>query len=814
MNSKREIRRLMPIVKKINSYKNEYVNLTADQMVAKAAELKERRKKEDGMKLLPEAFALVKEASRRVLNKEHYDVQLMSGITLYQGRISEAKTGEGKTITIYLPAFLAALEGQGVHVVTVNDYLAKRDATDAAKVFEYLGMKVGCVLAGDERDARKEAYACDVTYVTNSELGFDYLRDHIVFDRVHVVLPSLHYAIIDEVDSVLIDDAKTPLIISGPGQDATELLMKADAFVKTLEKGFLKEVSTQDKLFGAQNHESNDFIKDEKTRNVYLTNRGMEKFEKYFGIADAYGSADNLVIQRAVNNALKANYVMAKNKDYIVRDGKVEIVNKETGRVATGRRFSDGLHQAIEAKENVEILRENVTIASITYQSFFNMYEKKAGLTGTAMTSAKEFKDIYKLDVVEVPTNKPVIRKDLNDLVFRTKKEKWEAVVREIIATHDIGQPVLVGTSSIADSELLSEMLTKNAIQHNVLNAKNEEIEAEIVAQAGQFGAVTVATNMAGRGTDIILDEQSKDAGGLKVIGTERHESRRIDNQLKGRSGRQGDPGVSQFFISMEDRVLAVFGERVDTLMMMSMPYGEPLEAKYLTRFVERAQGAVESENRLMRENMLKFDKANNEFREQIYTQRDEILFHNNPRELIQDMFDDLSDEIIDSHSRDGMKQSEWDIEALVNEYFEKVAYVNLQMNIDGMSKDDLKGAFRKMNNALIDMKERQIGDKALALSVECATMLRFMDLHWSMFLSSMEYIKTNIGGQAMAQRDPALEYKKKGVDLFNIMIDDIEKATVLNFMRCQVKSESIPMMRQRVAEREAAKNNEAEPSA
>lgn len=811
MNSKREIKRLQPLVKKINSYKPEYSQFTDEQMVEKAKELKSRIDAEGGMQLLPEAFALVKEASRRVLNKEHYDVQLMSGITLYQGRISEAKTGEGKTITIYLPAFLAALEGKGVHVVTVNDYLANRDATDAAKVFEYLGMTVGCVLKGHEREQRKEAYACDITYVTNSELGFDYLRDHIVYDRGHVVLPELHYAIIDEVDAVLIDDAKVPLIISGQGNDATELLMRADAFVQTLHKGILKEAKAQDKLFGATNYESNDFIKEEKNRNIYLTNQGMEKFEKYFGISDAYGSAEALTVQRAVNNALKAHYVMAKDVDYIVKDGKVELVNKSTGRVDAGRRFSDGLHQALEAKEKVEILKENITIASITYQSFFNMYQKKAGLTGTAVTSAKEFKDVYKLEVVEIPTNKPVIRRDMDDSVFRTKKEKWAAVVKEIVATHEKGQPILVGTSSIEDSEIVSALLRKNNIQHNVLNAKNEEIEAEIIAHAGEFGAVTVATNMAGRGTDIILDEEARKAGGLKVLGTERHESRRIDNQLKGRSGRQGDPGVSQFFISMEDRVLAVFGERMDTIMMMSVPYGEPLQHKSLTRLVERAQEAVESENRLVRENMLKYDKANNEFREQIYSQRDEILFHNNPRILIQDMFDDLSDEIIDKYIPDNMKQSDWDIDALVNEYFEKVAYVNIQMNIDGMSKNDFKESFHKMNAALIDMKERQIGDKALALSVECATMLRFMDFNWSMFLSSMEYIKTNIGGQSMAQRDPSLEYKKRGVDLFNLMIDDIEKATVLNFMRCQVRAESIPMMRQRVAEKEAANTENAD---
>ena len=805
MNSKREIKRMMPLVKKINSYRVAYMSMTDEQLKEKATELKNRYPDEGDVGLLPEAFALVKEASRRAINKEHYDVQLLSGITLFKGRISEAKTGEGKTITIYLPAFLASLSGNGVHVVTVNDYLAKRDADEAAKVFEMLGVTVGCVLGGTDREDRKEAYRCDITYVTNSELGFDYLRDHIAMSRDGVVLRGLNYAIVDEVDSVLIDDAKIPLIISGPGDTAEDTLQKADAFVRTLEKGRLKEASAADKLFGATDHESNDFIKDEKQKHVYLTDSGNAKLEKFFGMSDMYGSTEGLNIQRAVNNALRAHYVMAKDHDYLVKDGKVELISQQTGRVSVGRRFADGLHQAIEVKEGVDVQRENTTIASVTYQSFFNLYNKKAGLTGTAMTSDKEFKDVYKLDVIEIPTNKPVIRNDHDDLVFRTKKEKWAAVCQEVLKTNKTGQPILVGTSSIEDSEILSALLTKNGIAHSVLNAKNEAIEAEIIAQAGQFGAVTVATNMAGRGTDIILDEKARAAGGLKVIGTERHESRRIDNQLKGRSGRQGDPGSSQFFISMEDRVLAVFGERMDALMAMSVPYGEPLYHPSLTKMVERAQKAVENENRLRRENMLKYDYANNEFREQIYAQINTIMFDDNPRQILQDIFDDLTDEIIDNHIPDGAKPETWDMESLVNEFFEKVAYVNIQMNIDGMTKDDLKQSFRNMNKALIDMKEKQIGDPALALSVECATMLRFTNTNWSKFLSSMEYIRSNIGNQAIAQRDPALEYKKRGVDLFNTMIGDIQKDIAMNFMRCRVTSQSIPSLRREVQERVAA---------
>lgn len=791
MNSKYEIKRMLPIVKKINGLRGKYLKMTDSELKDAASLLKTRRQTEPGDKLLPDAFALVREASRRAIGKEHYDVQLLSGIALYKGKISEAKTGEGKTITIYLPAFLASLDGKGVHVVTVNDYLAKRDATEAQRVFDMLGVTVGCVLHSDDVLDRQNAYACDITYVTNTELGFDYLKDNISFDKTMTVLRDLNYAIIDEVDSVLIDEAKTPLIISGPGPNSSELLASVDDFVRKLKEGQSIEVTTTQKILGEESFESGDFIKNEKENQIYLTERGIIAVEKAFGV-QGYGGAESLSLQRAINNALRAHYMMRRDAHYIVRDEKIEIVDTFTGRVLPGRRFSDGLHQALEIKESVPVQNENITIATVTFQSFFNKYKRKAGLTGTAHTSSKEFKDIYNLDVVQIPTNRPVIRKDLNDAVFRTKAEKWNAVIQEVVAANKMNQPVLIGTASIDDSELLSKMLSNKGIAHNTLNAKNEELEASIIANAGKAGSVTVATNMAGRGTDIILDDNARLAGGLKVIGTERHDSRRIDDQLKGRSGRQGDPGVSQFFISLEDRVMRVFGDKsaLDTLMMIASSPDEPLQYKQLSHLISKAQEAVETENRLIRENMLKYDKANNEHREQIYAQRKEILETDSPRQIIQDMFYDLSDEIIDKYIHDNTNTSNWDLDSVVNEYFNKVTYVSIQMDVTGMTKQDLKMAFRKMDNLLIDMKENQIADPEIASSVERNVMLRMIDRNWAMFLGSMEYVRSNIGSQSYGQKDPSLEYKKQGVTLFNLMIDRIREDIVKNFIRCQVKIE------------------------
>lgn len=782
------------IVRKINSLRDKMMQLSADEMISYAAKLKERRLSgEKENHLLPEAFALVREASRRAINKEHYDVQLWAGVVLSEGKIAEAKTGEGKTITIYLPAFLASLNGQGVHVVTVNDYLANRDATEAKQVFDLLGVSVGCVLNQDDKMKRKEEYAKDITYVTNSELGFDYLKDNIALKKEWQVLRGFHYAIIDEIDSILIDEAKTPLIISDAGGDDTQMLQQVNSFVKTLSEGIYTEASTMEKIVGGQSSETGDYIKNEKEKQIYLTERGIQKVEKAFGV-EGYGSAQTLSLQRAINNALRANYLMQIDHDYVVRDDKVEIVDTFTGRVLSGRRYSDGLHQALETKENVTVQKENITIASITFQSFFNMYEKKAGLTGTAMTSAKEFKDVYHLNIVEIPTNKPVIRKDYEDEVYRTKEEKWAAVVKNVKNSMQKGQPVLIGTSSIQDSEIVSNMLDKENIPHNTLNAKNEALEAEIIATAGTFGSVTVATNMAGRGTDIILDEKAKAAGGLFVIGTERHDSRRIDNQLKGRSGRQGDPGESKFIVSMQDRVMRVFGDSnmVDTMMMIATEYGQPIQHRALSKLINKAQDAVETENRLVRESMLKYDKANNEHREQIYEQRNEILCSENPREILLDMFCDISDELVDKYIvGDAITQES--LGNVFNEFFQKVAMINVQIDPTGMKKSDLKEAFVQLNNNLIGLKEQEFGDQELSEIVERATMLRFIDRNWSQFLSSMEYIKQNIGSQSYAQRDPSVEYRKRGLEVFNEMIEQMKYDIVRNFMLAQIRRPEQP---------------------
>lgn len=779
------------IITKINKLRPLYSNKTNEELIQEVDKL---RNVKDKKSVLPEAFALVREASKRAIGKEHYDVQLMSGIVLYEGKIAEAKTGEGKTITIYLPAFLAALDGKGVHVVTVNDYLANRDATEAAKVFELLGMTVGCVLHESTREDRQRAYNCDITYVTNSELGFDYLKDNIANDPNDLVLRDLHYAIIDEVDSVLIDEAKTPLIISGAGPNVDSLLEEAHLFVLGLKKGKLLEATTVEKLTGWTDAELGDFIVNEKENQVYLTETGVAKMEEEFDLTD-YQSANALTVQRMVNNALRANYLMTKDKDYVVRDDKVEIVDTFTGRVLPGRRYSDGLHQALEIKENVTVQDENLTIATITFQSFFNKFEKKAGLTGTAMTSKKEFKEIYNLDVVAIPTNKPVIRKDYDDAVFRTKEEKWNSVVETTVLAHESGQPVLIGTASIDDSELVSNLLAERGIEHSVLNAKNEALEAEIIAKAGEFGAVTVATNMAGRGTDIILSDKSKEAGGLKVIGTERHDSKRIDNQLKGRSGRQGDPGDSQFFVSLEDRVMRVFGDAnsLDSLMMMSTTPGQPLQMKSLNKFISKAQDAVENENRLTREHMVKYDEANNEHREQIYEQRRNILTSKTPRVYLKDMFDQVTDNIVDKYTSNSNNPSDWDLKSLINEFFEKVARINIDLDASSMTREQIRDSFRQVNELLINIKEQEMQLPDLIFFVERNTMLKFIDRHWAMFLSSMEYIKQNVGAQSYAQKDPVNEYRNKGVELFNQMIADIQYDVVLNFMRAHIVYEEAP---------------------
>lgn len=788
MNNKWELAKMSPIVKKINALRSKFQAMTDDEMRAKHQELKSRVQSESKDALLPEAFALVREATRRTLGKEHYDVQLLGGIVLHKGRIAEAKTGEGKTITIYLPAYLNALDGKGVYVVTVNDYLANRDANDARKVFEFLGMTVGCVLNQSMPIEHKLAYQCDITYVTNSELGFDYLRDHLVQNKNDLVLRGFNYAIIDEIDSILIDEAKTPLIISGMGNDMSELLQDVDDAVRMLKEGKASESTKLEKLLGEGEEETGDFIKNEKENQIYLTEQGIFKLEQILHL-DNYGDEGNLMYQRAVNNALRANYMMKRDKDYIVRDDAVLIVDSFTGRVLPGRRFSDGLHQALEMKERVEVQTENVTVATVTFQAFFNKFQKKCGLTGTAMTSAKEFQDIYHLPVIAIPTNKPVIRNDMDDLVYATKKDKWNAILEETKRVHATGQPLLIGTVSIEDSEIVSDLLDKAEIPHNTLNAKNEPLEAEIISHAGEYGAVTVATNMAGRGTDIILDEKARAAGGLRVIGTERHDSRRIDNQLKGRSGRQGDPGSSQFFISLEDKVMRVFGEQGAIMMLMSMAEpGQPFNYKPLARIIEKAQQAVENENRLVRESMLKYDETNNEHREEIYTQREEIVFSDNLHEILYNFFCDVSDTIVDKYvPSEETPSSEWNVAAIVNEYFQRVAPVQIKMDVTQMKRQNLVDAFYKLNEMLIQAKEKEIGEPIFIEQVERSVILRMLDRNWTTFLTSMEYVKQHIGSEAYAQRDPAVEYKKKGVILFNQMIENAKAEIVFQFMRCHV---------------------------
>ena len=651
-HSQRELKRIYPIVDKVESYRDQMVALSDDELQAKTKEFKDRLEKGETLDdLLPEAYATVREAARRVLGMEHYRVQIIGGIILHQGRIAEMKTGEGKTLVSTLPAYLNALEGKGVCIVTVNDYLAKRDSEWMGKVHEFLGLKVGVVLNEMDNDERREAYNCDITYITNNELGFDYLRDNMVIYKEQLVQRGLHYAIIDEVDSVLIDEARTPLIISGQSGKSTKLYEACDILATQLTRGEdVPEYSKMDAIMGIEQEETGDFIVNEKDKIVNLTQQGVHKVEQFFHI-DNLADADNLEIQHNVILALRAHYLMFRDQDYVVKDDQVMIVDEFTGRIMPGRRYSDGLHQAIEAKEHVKVKRESKTLATITFQNFFNKFDKKAGMTGTALTEEKEFRDIYGMDVIEIPTNRPVARIDHQDAVYKTKKEKFKAVVEEVKAAHAKGQPVLVGTITIETSELISGMLKREGIPHTVLNAKFHEQEAEIVAQAGQHGAVTIATNMAGRGTDIKLDDDAKAAGGLKIIGTERHESRRIDNQLRGRAGRQGDPGESQFFISLEDDLMRLFGSEklMSVFNALGVPEGEQIQHKMLTSAIEKAQEKIEYNNYGIRKNLLEYDQVNNDQREIIYKERMSVLNGDSMRDAIFKMIQDQVEKAVDT---------------------------------------------------------------------------------------------------------------------------------------------------------------------
>ena len=733
--------------------------------------------------ILPEAFAVVREAASRTLHIKHYRVQLIGGIILHQGRIAEMRTGEGKTLVSTLPAYLNALTGKGVHIVTVNDYLAKRDAEWMGQVHEFLGLKVGVVLNSMDNDERREAYNCDITYVTNNELGFDYLRDNMVIYKEQLVQRGLHFAVIDEVDSVLIDEARTPLIISGQSGKSTKLYDACDILARQLVKGEASgEFSKINAIMGEEIEETGDFIVNEKEKNVNLTEEGVKKVEKFFNIENL-ADAENLEIQHNIILALRAHNLMFKDQDYVVTsDGEVMIVDEFTGRIMPGRRYSDGLHQAIEAKEHVKVRRESKTLATITFQNLFNKFEKKSGMTGTALTEEKEFRDIYGMDVVEIPTNRPVQRVDLNDAVYKTKKEKFEAVIEEIIEAHAKGQPVLVGTITIETSELLSKMLKKRGIQHKVLNAKFHEKEAEIVADAGVHGAVTIATNMAGRGTDIKLDDAAREAGGLKIIGTERHESRRIDNQLRGRSGRQGDPGESRFYISLEDDLMRLFGSErlMNVFNTLGVEDGEQIEHKMLSSAIEKAQKKIENNNFGIRKNLLEYDQVMNEQREIIYEERRRVLDGESMRDSIYHMITEYVENVVDSCISPDVDYEEWDLTELdVNLHATLPIKIPTIEDVKGMNQKELKHLLKERAVKAYEEKEAEFPEPEHLREIERVILLKVIDAKWMDHIDDMDQLRQGIGLQAYGQRDPLVEYKMMGYDMFGEMTAAIAKDTV-----------------------------------
>ncbi|MBR9938375.1 preprotein translocase subunit SecA [Oscillospiraceae bacterium Marseille-Q3528] len=790
-HSTRELKRVYPIVDKIEALRPEMTALTDEELKGKTKEFKDRLANGETLDdLLVEAFAVVREAARRVLGMEHYRVQLIGGIILHQGRIAEMRTGEGKTLVSTLPAYLNALEGKGVHIVTVNDYLAHRDAEWMGAVHEFLGLKVGCVLNSMEKDERREAYNCDITYITNNELGFDYLRDNMVIYKAQLVQRGLHYAIIDEVDSVLIDEARTPLIISGQSGKSTKLYEVCDILARQLEKGEYRELSKMDALMGEMVEESGDFVVNEKDKIVNLTESGVKKVEDFFHIENL-ADPENLEIQHNIILALRANYLMFRDRDYVVQDDKVLIVDEFTGRIMPGRRYSDGLHQAIEAKEKVQVKRESKTLATITFQNFFNKYDKKCGMTGTAQTEEKEFRDIYGMDVIEIPTNRPVQRKDLHDSVYKTKKEKLRAVVRDIKETHETGQPVLVGTINIDASEELSRMLNREGIPHKVLNAKFHELEAEIVKDAGVHGAVTIATNMAGRGTDIKLDDAAREAGGLKIIGTERHESRRIDNQLRGRSGRQGDPGCSKFYISLEDDLMRLFGsERLMSVFnALGVPEDEEIQHKMLTDAIEKAQMKIESNNFGIRKNLLEYDQVMNEQREIIYGERRRVLDGENMRDVIYKMIMDIVENAVDTCIAEDSDPEEWDFTEL-NELLLPIIPLPLitREAAKGMSKNELKQDLKQKAVVLYEVKETEFPEPEMIREAERVILLKVIDRKWMTHIDDMEQLRQGIGLQAYGQRDPLVEYKLNGYEMFDAMTESIREDTVKLLLHLKIE--------------------------
>ena len=792
-HSDHELKRIRPIVEKIESYRPAMQELTDEQLAAKTPEFKGRLQNGETLDdILPEAYAVVREAAKRVLKMEHFHVQLIGGVILHQGRIAEMKTGEGKTLVCTLPAYLNALEGKGVCVVTVNDYLANRDAEWMGEVHRFLGLTVGCVLQPMKPEERRAMYNCDITYITNNELGFDYLRDNMVIYKEQLVQRGLHYCIIDEVDSVLIDEARTPLIISGQSGKSTKIYEVCDILAKQLTRGEASgEMTKMAAIMGEEITETGDFIVNEKDKVVTLTQEGIAKVEKFFGIENL-SDAENIEIQNNIILALRAHNLMFRDRDYVVKDDEVLIVDEFTGRILPGRRYSDGLHQAIEAKEHVKVKRESKTLATITFQNFFNKYKKKAGMTGTALTEEQEFRDIYGMDVIEIPTNRPVIRKDLNDAVYMTKKEKYRAVVEAVKEAYAKGQPVLVGTITIEVSELLSTMLRREGIPHKVLNAKFHELEAEIVADAGVHGAVTIATNMAGRGTDIKLDEEAKAAGGLKIIGTERHESRRIDNQLRGRSGRQGDPGESRFYISLEDDLMRLFGSEkmMSVFRSLGVEENEQIEHKMLSSAIEKAQQKIESNNFGIRKSLLEYDQVNNDQREIIYAERRKVLDGVNMRSTVMKMIEDVTAAAADLCAPDRQETNMWNLQEL-NEVLLPVIPMEriTEKDIEDKSKSDVKTFLKERAVALYEAKEAEFGEEIEKMrEIERVVLLRVIDMKWMNHIDDMDQLRQGIGLAAYGQKDPLVEYKMEGFETFNNMTSAIQEDTLRTLYRVKVE--------------------------
>ena len=793
-HSQHELKRIYPIVDRIEALEPEMKALSDAELKDKTREFKERLKEGETLDdILPEAYAVVREGAYRSMGMRHYRVQLIGGIILHQGRIAEMRTGEGKTLVSTLPAYLNALEEKGVHIVTVNDYLAKRDAEWMGKVHEFLGLTVGVVLNDMDNDERRAAYNCDITYVTNNELGFDYLRDNMVIYKEQLVQRGLNFAVIDEVDSVLIDEARTPLIISGQSNKSTKLYEACDILARQLERGEASgEFSKINAIMGEDIEESGDFIVNEKEKVVNLTEDGVKKVENFFHIENL-ADPENLEIQHNIILALRAHNLMFRDQDYVVtQEGEVMIVDEFTGRIMPGRRYSDGLHQAIEAKEHVKVRRESKTLATITFQNLFNKYEKKSGMTGTALTEEKEFRDIYGMDVVEIPTNRPVQRKDLEDAVYKTKQEKYHAVVEAVKEAHATGQPVLVGTITIEVSELLSKMLKKEGIQHKVLNAKYHELEAEIVADAGQHGAVTIATNMAGRGTDIKLDDAAREAGGLKIIGTERHESRRIDNQLRGRSGRQGDPGESRFYISLEDDLMRLFGsERLMSVFnTLGVEDGEQIEHKMLSSAIEKAQKNIEGNNFGIRKNLLEYDQVMNEQREIIYEERRRVLDGESMRDTIYNMMTEYVENMTDRFAAPDADSEEWDLAGLELTLHGEIPMLKMPdaEEVKDMRQKELKHTLKERAVKAYEEKEAEFPEAEQLREMERVVLLKAIDTRWMDHIDDMDQLRQGIGLQAYGQRDPLVEYKMMGYDMFGEMTNSIAETTIRTLFHIRIE--------------------------